>query len=257
MSSGSSSPALPDYFLEYGAVLKDTNVKWRNGRAPDYKRMHADYEAGKQVDHKPGTFAFLVNNLVKNWEIEASYKPIGSDWRTIDPTIYKFKSNDGPWLTADDMIRLGTYNAVIGESQYYSSDKSNFLDSHKTFKRAIRSFNWEVIEVYSELPVVAFKWRHFGLYHGKFTSYIQDGSKIESDPTQEMLNWTGMSIAHITPDFRIASIESYSDPAELFRQMTKNGIRTVVPSSTHVEDGGHGTTADAGARCPMGYSASA
>jgi hypothetical protein len=39
------SDGLPDYLLDYGAVLKDTNVKWRNGRAPDYKRMHADYEA--------------------------------------------------------------------------------------------------------------------------------------------------------------------------------------------------------------------
>jgi hypothetical protein len=62
-----------------------------------------------------------------------------------------------------------TYNALIGESEYYSSERSNFIDSHKTFKRAIRSFNWEVLEVFSELPVVAFSWRHFGLFHGKFT----------------------------------------------------------------------------------------
>jgi hypothetical protein len=60
-----ATPALPDYYTDYGAVLKDANVKWRNGRAPDYKRMHADYEAGKTVNHEPGTFSFLVNNLVK------------------------------------------------------------------------------------------------------------------------------------------------------------------------------------------------
>jgi hypothetical protein len=64
---------------------------------------------------------------------------------------------------------IRTYNALIGESEYYSSERSNFIDSHKTFKRAIRSFNWEVLEVFSELPVVAFSWRHFGLFHGKFT----------------------------------------------------------------------------------------
>jgi hypothetical protein len=57
-------PALPDYLLDMDAVLKD-KANWRNGRAPDYKRMRADYEDGKSVDHKPGTFAFMVNNLVK------------------------------------------------------------------------------------------------------------------------------------------------------------------------------------------------
>ena len=30
--------------------------------------------AEKSVDHKEGSLGFLVNNLVKNWEKEASYK---------------------------------------------------------------------------------------------------------------------------------------------------------------------------------------
>jgi hypothetical protein len=59
-----AAPGLPDYLLDSDAVLKDT-ATWRNGRAPDYKRMRADYEEGKSVDHKPGTFPFFVNNLVK------------------------------------------------------------------------------------------------------------------------------------------------------------------------------------------------
>ncbi|KIY49621.1 hypothetical protein FISHEDRAFT_57903 [Fistulina hepatica ATCC 64428] len=248
--------ALPDYLLEPNAVLKDT-CTWRYGRAPDYKRMRADYEADKKIDHKPGTFSFLVNNLVKkygfllspffciiifilssSWEIEASYKVNGREWRTIDPALYQFKSNDGPWLSVDDMLRLGTYNAVIGESEFYSAEKSNFFDSHKTFKRAIRSFAWEVLEVFSELPTVVFTWRHFGLYNGKFTSYHKSGTKIESEPTNELLNWTGMCIARLTPDLRIASLEVYSDPAELFRQMTKNGITVVgAPATEGTQEG--------------------
>jgi hypothetical protein len=81
-----------------------------------------------------------------------------------------------PWVcsfldvvTGSPLTMLRTYNALIGESEFYSSERSNFVDSHKTFKRAIRSFTWEVTEVFSELPVVAFSWRHFGLFHGKFT----------------------------------------------------------------------------------------
>jgi hypothetical protein len=68
MSTDAAPPALPDYLLDYAAVLKDT-AKWRNKRAPDYKvrdgvyaalrcsvtdvlqRMHADYEAGMSLAH--------------------------------------------------------------------------------------------------------------------------------------------------------------------------------------------------------------
>jgi hypothetical protein len=63
-ASAPAAPALPDYLLDADAVLKD-KANWRNGRAPDYKRMRADYEAGKQINHVPGTFPFFVNNLVK------------------------------------------------------------------------------------------------------------------------------------------------------------------------------------------------
>lgn len=31
-------PALPDYLTDPDAVLKDTEVKWRYGRAPDYSK---------------------------------------------------------------------------------------------------------------------------------------------------------------------------------------------------------------------------
>ncbi len=35
--------------------------------------------AEKSVDHKEGSLGFLVNNLVKNWEKEASYKVKGGE----------------------------------------------------------------------------------------------------------------------------------------------------------------------------------
>lgn len=31
-------PALPDYLTDPDAVLKDTEVNWRYGRAPDYSK---------------------------------------------------------------------------------------------------------------------------------------------------------------------------------------------------------------------------
>lgn len=33
-----SPPSLPDYLTDPDAVLKDTEVNWRYGRAPDYSK---------------------------------------------------------------------------------------------------------------------------------------------------------------------------------------------------------------------------
>lgn len=55
------------------------------------------------------------------------------------------------------MLKVGTYNAIIAANEFYSPENSDFASSHKTFKRMMPSFAWEVLEVYSGPPVVAFK----------------------------------------------------------------------------------------------------
>jgi hypothetical protein len=42
-----SAPSIPDYLADPDAVLKDTDSKWRYGRAPDYsktRKVYADCE---------------------------------------------------------------------------------------------------------------------------------------------------------------------------------------------------------------------
>ena len=60
-----------------------------------------------------GSLEDLVSNLVKNWEKEASYKTRLEDWRTINTKTYKFSCNGGVKYTAEEMMELGTYNALI------------------------------------------------------------------------------------------------------------------------------------------------
>lgn len=38
---------LPDYVLDEDAVLKDTNVNWRHGRAPDYSKTRKVWAESK------------------------------------------------------------------------------------------------------------------------------------------------------------------------------------------------------------------
>lgn len=113
-------------------------------------------------DHKPGSLEEIVENLVKNWEIEASHKMCLDDWRTVDPTVYSMSLNGGAPENAERMLKVGTYNALIPPNEYYDPARNDFTASHKLFKRMIPVFAWEVLEVYCGPPVVVFRWRHWG-----------------------------------------------------------------------------------------------
>ena len=52
---------------------------------------------------------------------EYNETPGAGEWRTIVPEEYSFSCNGGEEYSVDDMLRLGTYNALIGETAYYSS----------------------------------------------------------------------------------------------------------------------------------------
>lgn len=116
----------------------------------------------KKSNHADGSLEQMVENLVKNWEIEASFKTNVSDWRTVDNKVYTFAINGGPPQDAEHMLKVGTYNAILAPNSFYSSEHSDFEKSHKTFKRMMPTFAWEVMEVYSPPPRVAFRWRHWG-----------------------------------------------------------------------------------------------
>jgi hypothetical protein len=42
-----AAPGLPDYVLDADAVLKDENVNWRHGRAPDYSKTRKIWSESK------------------------------------------------------------------------------------------------------------------------------------------------------------------------------------------------------------------
>lgn len=116
----------------------------------------------KKANHTAGSLPDLVEKLVKNWEIEASYKMELKDWRTVDVSDYSFSVNGGPAQTGQHMLNVGTYNAIIEPNEYYCPMHSSFDASHKSFKRMMPTFAWEVLEVFSGPPQVSFRWRHWG-----------------------------------------------------------------------------------------------
>jgi hypothetical protein len=112
-----------------------------------------------------------VENLVKNWEIEASFKTRLSDWRTINHERYTFAMNGGQNSDVEYMLKQGTYNAILPSSEYYCPVHNDISVSHKVFKRMMPTFAWEVLEVYSGPPKVAFRWRHWGWMKNDYTAF--------------------------------------------------------------------------------------
>lgn len=60
----------------------------------------------KRANHEAKSLETLVENLVKNWEIEASHKMDVSEWRTVDPKKYTFAINGGPPQDAEHMLKV-------------------------------------------------------------------------------------------------------------------------------------------------------
>lgn len=95
----------------------------------------------KQTNHPLTSLPSLVGNLVKNWEIEASFKPERKDWRTVDHSKYTFAINGWSPQSAERTLKVGTYNVIITQSnKFYSPRTSGFASSHKHSKRTMSIF---------------------------------------------------------------------------------------------------------------------
>ncbi|CAF1193046.1 unnamed protein product [Didymodactylos carnosus] len=215
--------SLPDYALDCDAVLNETstNVVWRKG-PPDYSKANTCFEKYKSTNHQVGSLESIVQNIVKNWEKEVSHKVDPNQWRTVDLPNYSFSCNGGQKYSGYEMLKQGTYNALIGETTYYNSAAISFEESHLAFKRALgEGFGWELLELYSGPPVVSFKWKHFGPMTDYFSCRGLSGLIYKADPTKKMVNIFGMCIARVTEDLRIQDLQVFYDPNQLFTQLTE------------------------------------
>ncbi|KAK5131716.1 hypothetical protein LTR08_000604 [Meristemomyces frigidus] len=247
-TSTEAAPGVPDYLASPNAVFNDEGVKWRYGRAPDYSKTRKVWEEGKKMNHAAGSLPQLVENLVKNWEVEASFKPRLEDWRTIDHKNYSFAINGGPPQSGEHMLRVGTYNAIIAPNEYYSPENSDFASSHKTFKRMMPTFAWEVTEVYSGPPQVAFKWRHWGVMKNDYVGFNDKGEKIVAKAHGGPIEIYGVTVARVDDKVRLQDVDTWFDPLDMFRQIAPHGIVNKTPMNRKVDleaalDAGFNTSA--------------
>jgi hypothetical protein len=214
--SATQSNELPLWVQDRETVIAEsTDVKWRYDAPPDYSRSNENLAQESTRNHLEGTLEAIVQNLVRTFEMEVSFKADPQQWLSIVNDQFRISTNGGEEFTAADVSAQGTYNLFMANSEHYKASEESFESSAKLFHTTFpQGFPWEVLEVYSGPPTVTFKWRHWGHFQGAYKDYA---------PTGETVEIIGLSIAHVTDDLKIISMEHYFDNTMFLEKLTGGG----------------------------------
>ncbi|MEM7580060.1 MAG: SnoaL-like polyketide cyclase [Mastigocoleus sp.] len=214
--STTKSNDLPLWVRDRDEVISQSvEASWRYDVPPDYSESKAGLAAESLCNHVEGSLENLVQNLVRTFEMEVSFKSNPQEWLSVVSDKFRMSSNGGKDFTAADVSQQGTYNLFMGDTPDYRASEETFESSGKLFRTAFpKGFLWEILEVYSGPPNVTFKWRHWGTFNGSYKDY---------SPTGEIVEIIGMSLAIVTEDLKIIRVEHYFDNAEFLAKLTTNG----------------------------------
>jgi len=229
--STAHSKSEPLWIQDRDTVIANSHdVQWRNNTPPDYSLSHQFLPQGSKCNHLEGSLEAIVQNLVRTFEMEASYKTNPEQWLSIVNNKFRMTTNGGPAYTAEDIASVGTYNLFLGETQHYSAQAETFESSAQIFHTAFpNGFLWELLEVFSGAPNVTFKWRHWGNFSGSYKDYASTGETVEV---------VGMSIARVTEDLKIVSLEHFFDNNLFLEKLTKGEkIATGCPFHAQKSEG--------------------
>lgn len=212
----SASQNLPLWVQDREQVIQqDEGVEWRDGKRPDYSYTNAFLAKEKQYNHAEGTLDAIAYNLVRTFEMEASFKTNPQQWISVVTDKFRMSTNGGKEYTAEEIAESGTYNLFLEDSEHYRASDETFESSYNLFHNAFpNGFLWELVEVVAGPPNVVFKWRHWGTFTGAYKDYQPTGKTIEV---------VGLSIAKVTDDLKIESVEHFFDSNKFLSELTSGG----------------------------------
>ncbi|BAT54715.1 hypothetical protein NOS3756_36870 [Nostoc sp. NIES-3756] len=210
--SSESSTNQPVWIQDRDTVIAhDPNVEWRYQEPPDYSRTNQYLKQESKYNHLEGSLEAIVQNLVRAFEMEASFKTNPQQWVSIVADKFRMTTNGGTAYTAQDVADAGTYNLFLGDSEQYKASEEDFESSAHLFHNAFpNGFLWELIEVLAGPPNVTFKWRHWGTFSGPYNEHA---------PTGETVEIVGVSIARVNDDLKILSLEHFFDSGSFLNKL--------------------------------------
>lgn len=186
------------------AHMEGKDIKWRFGGPPDYSLVNLLYLKGKTKNHAPGSLELVVENLVKTWEMERSHKTDARQHQTVDPA-FRLSANGGKKFSNEEAQAVGNYNVLLSTcpAKLWDGEHTTWEQSHKKFHGAFAAFPWELLEVFSGPPKVAFSWRHWGHFTGSFEGHRGRGELVES---------YGFGVATVNEKLQLLDVEIFYRP---------------------------------------------
>jgi hypothetical protein len=185
--------------------VKDSN--WRFGGKPDYSLTNLLYLKERTKKHDVGSLEQVVENLVKTWEMERSHKLDPSTHQSVDQEKFRISANGGKVFDNIEANQVGNYNVLLNScpAEMYDAANISWEQSHDKFHDAFAAFPWEVLDVYSPPPKVAFTWRHWGTFTGSY-----DGNKGNG----QLVEMFGFATATVNDNLQLMDVEVFYNPKE-------------------------------------------
>jgi hypothetical protein len=157
------------------------DTKWRFGDVPDYSLTNLQFLKGRSKIHPDGSLEQVVENLVKTWEMERSHKLDATSHQSVDLENFRISANGGKVFNNEEANQVGNYNVLLNAAptDLWVSENVTWEDSHDAFHNAFAAFPWEVLDVFSGPPKVAFTWRHWGTFTGTYEENQGQGEFVE------------------------------------------------------------------------------
>lgn len=113
--------------------------------------------------------------------MERSHKTDPTQHQSVDQEEFRISANGGHVFNNVEANKVGNYNVLLNsaDANLYDAKSMTWEDSHTTFENSFAAFPWEVLEVFSGPPKVAFTWRHWGEFTGEYKGNQGNGELVE------------------------------------------------------------------------------
>lgn len=113
--------------------------------------------------------------------MERSHKTEPTQHQSVDQEKFRISANGGKVFDNLEANEVGNYNVLMNAcpANLYDAANITWEESHDKFHEAFAAFPWEVLEVFSGPPKVAFTWRHWGTFTGTYDGNNGEGQLVE------------------------------------------------------------------------------
>lgn len=192
------------------SFMDDPDIKWRFGGKPDYSLTNLKFLKERSKIHPEGSLELIVENLVKTWEMERSHKLEASSHQSVDTKNFKISANGGKVFNNEEANAVGNYNVLLNAcpADLWDSENITWEGSHDAFHNAFAAFPWEVLDVYSGPPKVAFTWRHWGHFTGSYE---------ENEGKGELVEMFGFGTAVVNDKLQLTEVEIFYNAEDFIK----------------------------------------